>query len=121
MSNDWSKWIVKKQESTSSEELQKSDSGQWKLQPLKKAEKGAANPKMGGSAFKQEHVNAVAGMKSHDEAKAHAHAAVDASSANPKNRAKMKRMIDSSKSSTHLAMGMQNHILAHQSEGLKVI
>jgi hypothetical protein len=89
-------------------------------QDMAKDESKAANPHMGRSVFTMDHVNEVAAMKDHKAAKARAHEIVDASSANTKNRAKIKQMIDSSKDPSHLAMGMSNHTLAHPSEGLKV-
>jgi len=73
----------------------------------------------GHSSFTMDHVNAVVKMP-HHEAKKHAHAAVDSSSATPVNKKKMKMMVDSSRSSGHLAQGMSNFMLAHPSEGLKV-
>lgn len=76
-------------------------------------------PDMGHSSFTMDHVNAVVKMP-HREAQQYAHKAVDESTANPHNKAKMKRMIMSSKNSSHLAQGMSNHILAHPSEGLRV-
>lgn len=75
----------------------------------------------GHSAFEMSHVHEISGMKDHGAAKQRAHAIVDASKANDVNRAKMKRMIDTSKNPRHLASGMSNHILAHPSEGLKTI
>lgn len=87
--------------------------GQWSLEK--------AAPKMGASVFNMDHIKDVAAMKDHAAAKAHAHSIVDASSANDKNRAQIKRMIDTSKSPSHLATGMSNHMLAHPGEGLKVI
>lgn len=76
-------------------------------------------PNMGHSSFTMDHVNAVVKMP-HHEAKAYAHNIVDTSTANPMNKAKMKMMIDKSRSSGHLAQGMSNHILAHPSEGYAV-
>lgn len=103
------------------EKLIKHDNGQWELVESS-LEKGAA-PKvdMGHSVFMMDHVNQVAAMKDHAAAKELAHGVVDSSSANPKNKMKIKAMINSSKNPAHLAMGMSNHILAHPSEGLKVV
>lgn len=84
--------------------------------PFGKDEDG--KPK-GHSSFTMDHINAVVKMP-HHEAKKHAHAAVDSSSATPVNKKKMKMMVDSSKSSGHLAQGMSNFMLAHPGEGLKV-
>lgn len=95
-----------------------------RLQPKDKhkLQKGAA-PKIdvGHSVFTMDHVNQVAVMKDHAAAKELAHGVVDSSSANPKNKMKIKAMIDSSKNPAHLAQGMSNHILAHPGEGLRVI
>ena len=68
-----------------------------------------------------DHVNQVAAMSNHAEAKKLAHSAVDSSNANPENKKKIKLMIDRSKSPAHLAQAMANHILAHPSEGIPVI
>lgn len=73
----------------------------------------------GHSSFTMDHVNAVVKMP-HREGQQYAHKIVEESTANPANKAKMKRMIIGSKSSAHLAQGMSNHILAHPSEGLRV-
>jgi len=78
-------------------------------------------PKKGHSSFTMDHVNAVAGMKDHAAAKKIAHEAIDSSTANDQNRKRMKMMVNGSKSSNHLAQGMSNHVLAHPSEGLKVV
>jgi hypothetical protein len=83
--------------------------------------KADEKPKMGHSSFTNEHANHVATLKDHGAAKAYAHNVVETSTANPKNKAKMKMMIDKSKSPAHLSQGMYNHILAHPSEGLKVM
>jgi hypothetical protein len=94
--------------------------GQWRME--KAATEGKpANTHMGHSVFNMEHVHEIMGTKDHAEAKAKAHSIVDASSANAGNKAKIKAMIDASKSPTTLAQGMSNHILAHPSEGLKVV
>lgn len=84
-------------------------------------EKAAPKVNMGHSSFTMDHVNEIANMKDHKAAKERAHSIVDKSTANPKNKAKMKMMINGSKNTNHLAQGMSNHVLAHPSEGLKVI
>ena len=68
-----------------------------------------------------DHVRQVAGMTDHGAAKKMAHSVVDGSGATSQNKAKMKMMIDKSRTPAHLAQGMSNHILAHPSEGLKVV
>lgn len=100
------------QGSLSGERLRMSENGQWDIE---KVEMGRGGKPKDVSMFTSEHMNAVVKMP-HPEAKAHAHAAVDASNARPENKLKAKKMIDSSKSSKHLAMGMGNFLLA--SEGL---
>lgn len=99
--------------------MEKLQSLQEKLSNLKEELIKAATPK-GSSVFNMNHIYEVS-KKDHGAAKAHAHSIVDSSTANPKNKARIKNMIDSSKSTTHLVGGMSNHILAHPSEGLKVI
>lgn len=84
-------------------------------------EKAASKVNMGHSSFTMDHVNEIANMKDHKAAKERAHSIVDKSTANPKNKVKMKTMINGSKNTNHLAQGMSNHVLAHPSEGLKVI
>jgi hypothetical protein len=78
-------------------------------------------PSMGHSSFHMDHIKEVSGMKDHGEAKKFAHGVVDSSTANPKNKAKLKAMINGSRNVGHLAQGMSNHMLAHPSEGLKVL
>lgn len=97
------------------EKLIKSSNGQWTLT------KAAPKLDMGHSVFSMDHVNDVAGMKDHAKAKEYAHKIVDDSNAQPRNKASIKKMINDSKSAKHLAFGMSSHILAHPSEGLKVI
>lgn len=94
------------------ERLRMSENGQWDIE---KVEMGRGGKPKDISMFTSDHINAVVKMP-HADAKAHAHAAVDASAAKPENKLKAKKMIDSSKSSNHLAMGMGNFLLA--SEGL---
>lgn len=97
------------------EKLIKSQNGQWTLA------KGAPKIDKGHSVFTMDHVRQVSSMKDHTKAKELAHKVVDESNAQPRNKTSIKNMIDSSKSPKHLAMGMSNHILAHPSEGLKVV
>jgi hypothetical protein len=101
-----------------SEMLKVANNGQWQIQ---KAGEAVAPKSMGHSSFTIDHVNQVATTKDHDAAKKIAHKAVDSSTANPKNKAKMKMMINSSRNTAHLAQGMSNYMLAHPSEGLKVV
>ena len=91
--------------------------GQWEIE---KSTKGPENPHMGHSAFNMDHVKHITTLPDHRTAKDFAHSVVDKSSANPKNKAKLKQMINSSKDARHLAHGMSNHILAHPSENLKI-
>lgn len=71
------------------------------------------------SMFDMSHVNHVAGLKSHDEAKKYAHSIVDSSNAREATKKKVKMAIDNSKNINDVAKLMSNHILAHQ--GLKVM
>lgn len=104
------------------EELIKNQNSSYAPAPnMAKEDKPAAAPHMGHSSFNMDHVKHVSGLKDHVEAKKYAHGVVESSSANPKNKAKMKSMIDGSKHVAHLATGMTNHMLAHPSEGLKVL
>lgn len=98
------------------EKLIKSKNGQWTLV------KGAA-PKLdlGHSVFTMDHVNEVANMKDHNKAKEYAHKIVDESNAKPHNVASIKQMINKSKNTRDLMFGMSNHVLAHPSEGLRVL
>lgn len=102
-----------KEEGCTMDDMKVHKNGQWEME---KADK----PNMGHSVFHMDHVNQVIKMP-HGEAKKMAHKLVDESTANASNKAKIKTMINSSKSSSHLAQGMSNHILAHPSEGLKTI
>jgi len=96
------------------EKLIKSLNGQWSLQK--------AAPKISGhSVFTMDHVNDVAKMTDHSKAKQHVHNIVDASNAKEQNKKSIKSMIDKSRGVRDLVMGMSNHILAHPSEGLKVV
>lgn len=97
------------------EKLIKSQSGQWTLI------KAAPKLDMGHSVFTMDHVNEVAKMKDHGKAKEYAHGIVDASEARPHNKASIKLMIDGSRHVNDLARSMANHVLAHPSEGLRVL
>ena len=99
-------------EAFKAEELKMSEHGQWSIE---KAELGRGGKPKDISMFNSDHLNSVVTMP-HHEAKAHVHSVIDASTARPENKAKAKKMVDSSKSSKHLAMGMSNFLLA--SEGL---
>lgn len=112
---DWNEWILQKNQEAKQEELRKSESVTL--------EKGAAPkiPNRGHSVFTMDHVNEIAAMDDHGAAKKRAHEIVDGSSANSVNKAKIKMMINGSRNPAHLAQGMSNHILAHPSEGLRVI
>lgn len=106
------------------EELLIKSNGQWELLEKANDEKkptGQANPQMGYSVFNMDHVNEISTMKDHGAAKQRAHEILAGSTANDKNREQIKRMINSSRNSRHLATGMSNHILAHPAEGLKVV
>lgn len=97
------------------EKLIKSQNGQWTLT------KAAPKLDSGHSVFTMDHVNEVSKMRDHGKAKEYAHSIVDSSSAQPHNKYSIKNMIDKSKSAQNLAFGMSNHVLAHPSEGLKVV
>jgi len=80
---------------------------------LNKAKKGKPG------FFQMNHVHEAVGAKSHDEAKAAAHKAIDAQpSATTANIVKAKSMVNSSRNQKHLAQGMSNFLLAHTSEDL---
>ena len=112
---DWTEWILQKNNDATAEDLKKSNSVE-----IESLEKGAA-AKIEPGTFNIDHVRAVSDMKDHGAAKEYAHKVLSESSANPKNKTNIARMINSSKSSAHLAQGMANHVLAHPSEGLKVV
>lgn len=114
---DWSDWILNKNEQINTERLNK---GAAVKLPIESDEQ-KSDPKKGSSVFTMDHVNQVAANKDHGEAKKFAHSVVDSSSANPKNKAKIKMMINNSRNSAHLAQGMTNFILAHPGEGLRVV
>lgn len=79
------------------------------------------NPHMGNSVFTQEDVNKVAAMTNLTEAKGYATAKVANSTANIGNKTKISKIIANSNTIAKLAMALQNCILAHPSEGLKVL
>lgn len=97
------------------EKLIKSTNGQWALV------KAAPKLDMGHSVFTMDHVREVSGMKDHAKAKEYAHGIVDASNAHERNKSSIKHMIDKSRNVKDLVFGMSNHVLAHPSEGLRVI
>jgi len=97
------------------EKLIKSQNGQWALV------KAAPKLDMGHSVFTMDHVREVSGMKDHAKAKEYAHGIVDASNAHERNKSSIKHMIDKSRNVKDLVFGMSNHVLAHPSEGLRVI
>lgn len=73
-----------------------------------------------GSIFTMDHVRHISSLKDHSEAKKYAHDIVDNHpTALSANKDKAKKMIDSTKNSGHLALGMSNFILSHG--GLKVM
>lgn len=100
--------IVRHSEVKKSEDMQEvlktHANGQWEL--VEKAAKKSTEFSM----FKPEHLHEVL-AKPHNDAKQHAHSIVDSSPATPANKTKAKTMIDSSKNSKHLAMGMSNFML----------
>ena len=88
--------------------------GQWTLEK-------AAKPKISRGFFKLDHLHEVLKQKDHSGAKEYAHSVVDSNEgATPANKSKAKRMIDGSKHTNHLAIGMSNFMLSHPSEGLGV-
>lgn len=76
---------------------------------------------MGSSVFSMDHVNQVATMTNLAEAKKFATNILENSTANAGNKAKIKKVIESSRTVLNLATAMSNHILAHPAEGLKVL
>jgi hypothetical protein len=76
---------------------------------------------MGHSVFNMDHVNQVAAMANLAEAKKFALDILNNSTANASNKAKIKKVIESSRSVVNLAVAMSNHLLAHPGEGLKVV
>ena len=76
---------------------------------------------MGHSDFNMDHVNQVAAMANLAEAKKFALDILNNSTANASNKAKIKKVIESSRSVVNLAVAMSNHLLAHPGEGLKVV
>jgi hypothetical protein len=123
---DWSEWILQKNNEAKQEELKKSDDvtlskGAPALALPPEGGDGEDKPKKGASVFNMGHVKHAASMTDHGAAKQFAHSLVDASSARPENKKKIKMMINQSRSPGHLAQAMANHVLAHPGEGLKVI
>jgi hypothetical protein len=76
---------------------------------------------MGCSVFNMDHVKQVVAMTNLAEAKKFALEILNNSTANCGNKIKIKKVIESSRTVTNLAMTMSNHMLAHPGEGLKVI
>jgi hypothetical protein len=76
---------------------------------------------MGCSVFNMDHVKQVAAMTNLAEAKKFALDLVNNSTANRNNKIKITKIIESSRTIVNLATAMSNHVLAHPSEGLKVI
>ena len=76
---------------------------------------------MGCSVFNMDHVRQVAVMTNLNEAKKFALDLLNNSTANATNKAKIKKIIESSRTVLNLATTMSNHLLAHPGEGLKVI
>lgn len=77
------------------------------------------------SVFTMQHAHDVSSM-SHHEGQAHLHKIVDASSATPDNKAKIKAAINNSKNPRHLSSMVANHVLAaggagHKPGSLKVL
>lgn len=121
------------------EKLIKSSNGQWALSKGQTPDMPTpSDPSKGGdgvnemakdddqkgghSVFTMDHVRQVAGMKDHGKAKELAHGVVDSNkTALASTKSKIKGIIDRSRNTRDLAMAMSNHIMAHPSEGLKVI
>lgn len=70
------------------------------------------------SVFSMEHAHKVLTMP-HNEAKAHLHAVVDASSAKPENKTKIKAAINGSRGVKDLSSMVSNHVLAAGGGGTK--
>lgn len=70
------------------------------------------------SVFSMEHAHKVLTMP-HHEAKAHLHAVVDASSAKPENKTKIKAAINGSRGVKDLSSMVSNHVLAAGGGGSK--
>lgn len=124
---DWSEWILQKNNEAKQEELKKSESVYLNkgaapaMAPPAEGGDGSDKPKKGQSVFTMDHVNQVAGMKNHGEAKQFAHGIVNNSTATDENKKKIRLAIERSRSPGHLAQTMANHVLAHPGEGLRVI
>jgi hypothetical protein len=76
---------------------------------------------MGSSVFKMEDVNHVLTIANLNDAKKFALDILEKSTANDQNKKKIKAMIVSSKTLNRLALAMSSCILAHPSNGLKVL
>ena len=82
--------------------------------------------KIDNGFFVQEHVNNIIVMKSIETANKYAMSVIDAfidehPNVHKENILKVKALVSKAKSPQQLAIGIQNFILAHPSEGLKVI
>jgi hypothetical protein len=77
--------------------------------------------KMGSSVFKMDDVKHVLTISDINQAKQFATEILNNSTANHGNKERIAKVIQSSKTVASLAMAMSSHILAHPSEGLKVI
>ena len=129
---DWSNWILQKNSEAQTEQLKKSNSvslSKGAAPAIAPAGAGSSDDSedkksptgKGYSTFTMDHVKEIASMKDHSAAKKRAHEIIDGSAAKPANRAKMKMMVNGSRSSDHLAQGMTNFMLAHPGEGLAVV
>lgn len=76
---------------------------------------------MGCSVFNMDHVRQVAVMTNLNEAKKFALDLLNNSTANATNKAKIKKIIESSRTVVNLTTTMSDHLLAHPGEELKVI
>ena len=94
-----------------------SENGQWSLDKVEDVGRGGKPKDI--SMFSGDHMNHVITLP-HSEAKKYAHETVDASTAKPENKAKAKAMIDKSKNSKHIAMGMANFALSSEGLGAKL-
>lgn len=109
-----------KEEQDSKEVIKFESNGQWKLEKAKDPQINRDWTKTGHkSVFDMSHVNEIAGLKDHAEAKKRVHSIVDSSSAKDETKKKIKGAIDGTKNVKDLASMMSNHILSHQ--GLNVL
>lgn len=111
----------KDEESKEEQEVVKFDNnGQWRIEKSRDPQINQDWTKRGHkSVFDMSHVNEIAGLKDHGEAKKRAHSIVDSSSAKDETKKKIKGAIEGTKSIKDLASMMSNHILSHS--GLNVI